>query len=84
MKFFSQNSSGKDFRRAKQSVLILVANLILFFSLYYLLPKVGFYYLPFIYIIGGGILAMWYVIYNRGFRTRNKTPDMLPEELSLT
>ena len=80
--FFMQPPSG-DHRRAKQMVLILVANLMLFGTLYYLLPLLGFYYLPFIYLGIASVLALWYVIYNKGFRTLHKTPDMLPDSFTL-
>jgi len=69
--------------RQKQLVLVLAANLLLFGTLYYLAPSLGFYHLPFIYLGVGAVLALWYVIYNKGFRTLHKTADMLPEELSL-
>ena len=77
-----QPPSG-DHRRAKQMVLILVANLMLFGTLYYLLPLLGFYYLPFIYLGIASVLALWYVIYNKGFRTLHKTPDMLPDSFTI-
>ena len=51
--------------------------------LYYVLPRFGFLYTPHVYLFGGGALAIWYVIYNRGFNTRGKTADMLPDELPL-
>lgn len=69
--------------RQQQLMLVLAANILLFGTLYYLIPRLGFYYLPFIYIGVGAVLALWYVIYNKGFRTLHKTADMLPEEFSL-
>ena len=64
-------------------MLILVANTIGLTALYYVLPMFGFFYMPHIYLMAGGGLALWYIIYNRGFNTRGKTPDMLSDTLSL-
>ena len=38
--------------------------------------------MPHIYLAAGGALALWYIIYNRGFNTKGKTPDMLSDTLS--
>ncbi len=78
MKFYPPEEK----RGAVGKALVLSANLILFLSLYYLLPQVGFYHLPFIYVLGGAALALWYVIYNRGFSLHNATPEMLPDSYS--
>ena len=64
-------------------MLILFANTLILATLYYLLPGLGFFYTPQIYLIGGGALTLWYVIYNRGFNTRGKTVDMLPDSFSV-
>ena len=64
-------------------LLILIANTLGFATLYYVLPEFGFFYLPHIYLACGGGLALWYVIYNRGFNTHGKTADMLPDSLPL-
>lgn len=52
-------------------------------ALYYGLPRLGFLYPHILYIALGGALTVWYVIYNRGFALRGKTPDQLPPDLSL-
>lgn len=62
---------------------LLVANTVLMTILYYVAPAIGFPYLPVVYLLGGGALALWFVIYNRGFQTKGKTADMLPGHLTL-
>ena len=52
-------------------------------ALYYGLPRLGFLYPHVLYIAAGGSLAVWYVIYNRGFALRGKTPDQLSSDLPL-
>ncbi len=64
-------------------MLILIANTIGFAALYYILPVLGFFYMPHVYLAGGGGLALWYIIYNRGFNLKGKTPDMLSDTLTL-
>ena len=64
-------------------MVLLIANTVLLTILYYTAPALGFSYLPVVYLLGGGTLALWFVIYNRGFRTKGKTADMLPEHLPL-
>ena len=63
-------------------MLLLVAITVGLTTLYYLLPKIGFYYAPHVYLAVGTVLALGYVLYNRGFNTRGKTEDMLPNHLS--
>ena len=64
-------------------MLILIANTIGFTALYYILPALGFIYMPHVYLVAGGGLAIWYIIYNRGFDLKGKTPDMLSDTLPL-
>ena len=64
-------------------MILLIANTVLMAILYYTAPALGFPYLPVVYLLGGGALALWFVTYNRGFRTKGKTADMLPEYLPL-
>ena len=52
-------------------------------ALYYGLPLIGFRYPHYLYAALGGGVAIWYVIYNRGFNTRKKTADMLPDTIPL-
>ena len=68
--------------KAARRMLFLIANTIGLVSLYYILPAIGFFYMPHIYLAVGGALALWYIIYNRGFNTKGKTPDMLSDTLS--
>ena len=61
--------NGEKRQKALRRLLILFANTLLLATLYYVLPGVGFFYMPQIYLVLGGGLALWYVIYNRGFIT---------------
>ena len=63
---------------AIRRMLLLVAITVALATLYYLLPAL---YAPCVYLAVGGGLALGYVIYNRGFNTRGKTVDMLPEHI---
>ena len=79
-RFFSKvNVNPKAARR----MLILIANTIGFGALYYILPALGFIYMPHVYLVAGGGLSIWYIIYNRGFDLKGKTPDMLSDALPL-
>lgn len=69
--------------KAARRMLILFANTLGFATLYYVLPVLGFFYMPHVYLIGGGALSLWYILYNRGFSLKGKTPDMLSDTLSL-
>ena len=77
------NQQLPEQKKGIRRMLILVANTLILVTLYYLLPGLGFFYMPHIYLLGGGALALWFVIYNRGFNTRGKTADMLPDTLPL-
>ena len=66
---------------AIRRMLLLVAITVALATLYYILPAFGFLYAPHVYLAAGGGLALGYVIYNRGFNTRGKTVDMLPEHI---
>ncbi len=68
---------------AKKLMLHLLANSVILIALYYVIPALfHFSFMPHIYIIAGAVLALYYVIYNRGFVGRNATPDMLPNSMS--
>lgn len=53
-------------------------------ALYYGLPRMGFLYPHILYVVLGGALAVWYVIYNRGFATRGKAPEDLSPDIPLS
>ena len=72
-----------DQKKSIRRLLILIANTLGLTMLYYVVPAFGFYYLPHIYLVIGGGLALWYVLYNRGFNTYGKTAEMLPHTISL-
>lgn len=82
IQFFGKGVTPKN-AKAVRRMLILIANTIGLTALYYILPMFGFFYMPHIYLAAGGALALWYIIYNRGFNTKGKTPDMLSDKLSL-
>lgn len=69
--------------RAQYRMLLLALNTAALACLYFVLASHGFPYISFVYLLGGGALALWYVIYNRGFNTRGKTADMLPDHIPL-
>ena len=64
-------------------MLLMLINTVFFLAFYYLIPRLGsvFLYFPILYLVGGAVLGLWYVIYNRGFNTRGKTPEMLPDSI---
>lgn len=72
---------------ARRLAVLLGVNIVLALSLYYLVPVLfparGFPYMSILYLTAGAVLAIWYVVYNRGFRTRGKTPADLPDNLTL-
>lgn len=68
---------------SKKLMLCLLVNTVILTVLYYLIPSlIPFFYMPHLYLILGVVLALYYVIYNRGFVGKNATPDMLPANLS--
>ena len=76
-------TTSKPEKKGIRRLLILVANTMGLAALYYVLPSFGFFYLPHIYLAAGGGLALWYVIYNKGFQTKGKTPEALSPALTL-
>lgn len=67
---------------AKKLLWHLVINTILLVVLYFLLIALKFHYISIIYLLIGGGLGMFYVIYNRGFSRKGVTPEMLPDTMS--
>ena len=66
---------------AKIAILLLV-NSILFSVLYFTVANAGFDYILYVYTALAAILALIFVIYNRGFSRRGVTPEMLPDTMS--
>ena len=67
----------------KKLLIHLLLNSVILITLYFLIPTlVPFYYMPHIYLILGAFLALYYVIYNRGFVAKNASPDELPSHMS--
>ena len=68
---------------AKKLLLQLLVNSALIIGFYFLMATyVEFPYLHYIYLLAGGGLGIYYVIYNRGFIGKNLTPDALPTDMS--
>ena len=68
---------------AKKLLLQLLINSALIISLYFVMAaNVEFPYLHYVYLLAGGVLGIYYVIYNRGFIGKNLTPDSLPADMS--
>ena len=79
--------TAKGLSPAAKRMILLIVNTVFFAALYFLIAKIGYYAQLAVcmgYLLGGGALGLWYVIYNRGFALRGKTPDMLPSEISLS
>lgn len=67
----------------KKIMIFLLINSVILIFLYFWIPTCWeFEYLPAIYLAVGVALALYYVIYNRGFALKNATPEMLPAHLS--
>ena len=43
---------------------------------------VKFPYMHYLYLLAGGALGIYYVVYNRGFIGKNLTPDALPADMT--
>lgn len=68
---------------AKKLLIQLVINSLIIVPLYFVIAtNVQFPYLHYIYLLAGAALALYYVIYNRGFVGRNATPQSLPNSMS--
>lgn len=59
----------------------LALNTVMMVALYFLLQKIGFP-IHYVYVGLGGVLGLYYVIYNRGFAGKDATPDMLPSTMT--
>ncbi len=60
----------------------LLGMTVLLTALYFALQSV-FPYMHYLYLAVGVIVGFWYVIYNRGFVTKNATPEMFSEQIPL-
>jgi len=66
---------------ARLAILLLV-NSVLFSVLYFVIAGAGFDYVLYVYTALAAILAFVFVIYNRGFSSKNVTTEMLPDTMS--
>ncbi len=76
-----QTKKASNNESARLALLLLV-NSILFSVLYFVVANAGFDYIFPIYTGLSAILAIVFVVYNRGFSRRNVTPEMLPDTMS--
>ncbi len=68
---------------AKKLLIQLVVNSLIIVPLYFVIAtNVQFPYLHYIYLLAGAALALYYVIYNRGFVGKNATLESLPNSMS--
>lgn len=68
---------------AKKLLIQLVVNSLIIVPLYFVIAmNVQFPYLHYVYLLAGAALALYYVIYNRGFVGKNATPESLPDSMS--
>lgn len=68
---------------AKKLLIQLAVNSLIIVPLYFVIAtNVQFPYLHYIYLLAGAALALYYVIYNRGFVGKNATPESLPDSMS--
>ena len=80
-----RGSDRKPAPGTRRLLLLLAVNTLLALLLYYLVPALLPAPIPYmmpVYLALGTGFALAYVIYNRGFRTRGKTPADLPEHLT--
>ncbi len=64
--------------------LLLLFNSILFPVIYFTLASRGFDMILVIYTAVAALVAVGYVLYNRGFSGKNVTPEMLPNTMTPT
>jgi len=69
-------------KEGKKLLLYLLINTVALIAIYYLVARV-FPYIPLIYLLIGGGLGLYYVIYNKGMTGRGVTPEMLPDTMTL-
>lgn len=69
---------------AQKRLLLVLLFTIPVAAVYYILPQVGFVWGHILYTALGGGLAIWLVIYNRGFVLRGKTAEDLDLALPLS
>ena len=88
MKFYlpgknDRQPTAKKDREQRLLLLLLLVNTVLLAVIYFAVPKIFFFrYLPQIYLGVAVLLAIWLVVYNRGFTRKNVTPEMLPDSMT--
>ncbi len=69
-------------KKGHGKVLVLtLVNTVVLSVVYFILAKMEFPLTHYIYVGVGACLAIWYVVYNRGFSGWGITMDMLPPEM---
>lgn len=62
--------------------LLFLLNSVLFPVLYFTLASKGFDAILIVYTVLAAVIAIVYMIYNKGFSGKNVTPEMLPHAMS--
>jgi hypothetical protein len=71
-----------DFEAKKRLMIMLIGNSIVILTVYFILNRLDFWPIFFIYMGIAAVLTLIYTIYNRGFIYKGATPDMLPDTMS--
>ena len=68
--------------QTKKRALLLLVNTVAILFLYYGCYSLGFRQIFFVYLGLLAVLAVVYVVYNRGFVYKNATPELLPDTMT--
>ena len=66
----------------KNLALLLLGNTVLFIGVYFLLVQLDFWLITPIYIAIGTVLAVIFIVYNRGFYAKNAKLEELPNTMT--
>ena len=69
-------------KEARQLMLTLLGNSTLILTVYFVLNRMEFWPIFFIYMGISAVLILIYIIYNRGFVYKDATADMLPDTMT--
>lgn len=67
----------------KKLALLLLGNAAVFITLYFVCVMLEWIYITAIYVAVATVLAVIFIVYNRGFAAKNATPDQLPDTMTL-
>lgn len=78
-----QNQNQDQLAEKKVLMARLLANCVAMLIIYFVVAiRFQFGYIFHIYVALGVVLGLSYVIYNKGFSSKDVTPDMLPDTMS--